>query len=198
MFKKKTNADGTPKKKKSLLRRILKWTGITFLLLIIAAIILPFLFQKQIFEYVKTEINNNLNAEFKCEDYSMTLISTFPNFTLELKDVDLKGIKEFKGISLFKAKSLLVTVDIKSVLFGDKIDIKKIGLVNSDINAIVLENGKANWDIAKTEEEKTPEQKADSTSNFALALKHYYIENTNITFDDRQGGTYLKNCQFKP
>lgn len=192
LFKKKKNADGTPKKKKSLGRRILKWTGISFVVLLLAAIILPFLFQKQIFEYVKKEINNNLNADFKCEDYGMTLISTFPNFTLELKDVDLVGINEFKGISLFKAKSLLVTVDIKSVLFGDKIDIKKIGLVDSDINAIVLANGKANWDIAKTEEEKTPEQKADTASNFALALKHYYIENTNITFDDRQGGTYLK------
>ncbi len=193
LFKKKKNADGTPKKKKSLARRILKWTGITFLVLLLAAVILPFLFQKQIFEYVKKEINNNLNADFKCEDYGMTLISSFPNFTLELKNVDLKcTVKEFKGISLFKAKSLLVTVDIKSVLFGDKIDIKKIGLVNSDINAIVLANGKANWDIVKTEEEKTTEQKADTASNFALALKHYYIENTNITFDDQQGGTYVK------
>ncbi|HLP12254.1 MAG TPA: AsmA-like C-terminal region-containing protein [Flavobacteriales bacterium] len=190
MFRKKKTGD--PKKKKSLLRRILKWTGISFLVLLILAIILPFLFQKQIFEYVKKEINNNLNAEFKCEDYSMTLISTFPNFTLELKDVQLNGIKEFKGTSLLKVKSLLVTVDIKSVLWGDKIDIKKIGIVNANINALVLENGKANWDIVKTEAEKTPEQKQDTASNFALKLQKYYIENTNIVYDDRQGGTYLK------
>ncbi|HYG53629.1 MAG TPA: AsmA-like C-terminal region-containing protein [Flavobacteriales bacterium] len=190
MFKKKNT--GEPKKKKSLLRRILKWTGISFLVLLLLAVILPFLFQKQIFEYVKTEINNNLNAEFKCEDYGMTLISTFPNFTLELKNVELNGIKEFKGTNLLKVKSLLVTVDIKSVLWGDKIDIKKIGIVDANIHALVLENGKANWDIVKTEEEKTPEQKEDTASNFALKLQKYYVENTNIIYDDRQGGTYLK------
>lgn len=194
MFFKRKKADtlDQPKKKKSLLRRILKWTGISFLLLIIIAIALPFIFQKQIFEYVKKEINNNLNAEFICEDYGMTLISTFPDFTLELKKVELKGIKEFKGVSLFKANSLLVTVDIKSVIWGDKINIKKIGLVDSDIHALVLPNGKANWDIVKTVEEKTPEQKADTASNFALALKKYYIENTNITFDDQAGGMYMR------
>ena len=191
-FKKKLNADGTPRKKKSLLRRFLKWTGITFLVLLILAILLPIIFQKQIFEYVKSEINNNLNADFKCEDYSLTLISTFPDFTLELKNVDLSGVKEFKGVNLFKAKSLLVTVDIYSVIWGDKINIKKVGIIDTDINGLILENGKANWDIVKTEEEKTPEQKADSTSKFALALKHYYIQNANITFEDRQGGMSAK------
>jgi hypothetical protein len=189
MFRKKKT--GEPKKKKSLLRRILKWTGITFLLLLILAIILPFLFQKQIFEFVKKEINNNLKAEFKCEDYSMTLISTFPNFTLELKNVELNGKGEFKGTSLLKVKSLLVTVDIKSVLWGDKIDIKKIGIVDANIDAIVLPNGKPNWDIVKSEEEKTPEEKSEP-SKFHLALEKYYIENTNIVYDDRQGGTLLK------
>lgn len=192
MFRrKKKNADGTPKKKKSLFRRILKWTGISFLLLLILAILLPIIFQKQIFEFVKKEINKNLNAEFKCEDYSLTLISTFPNFTLELKEVSLTGIKEFQGVKLFGAKSLLVTLDIKSVLFGDKYDIKKIGLEDADIYALVLENGKANWDIAKPSEEKTPEEQADSTSKFALELRQYYLESTNITYEDRAGGTYL-------
>lgn len=192
-FKKKDNS--TPKKKKSFLIRLLKWTGISFLLLLVLAILLPFLFQKQIFEFIKKEINNNLNAKFECKDYSMTLISTFPNFTLELKEVKLEGIKEFEKVTLFETKSLLVTLDIKSVLFGDTYDIKEIGLVDANINALVLENGKANWDIAKSEEEKTPEQKADSTSNFSLALQNYYVHNTNVTYDDRAGGMYvnLKN-----
>lgn len=192
MFRKKKNANGEPKKKKSLGRRILKWTGISFLILLLLAIILPFIFQKKIFEYVKKEINKNLNAKFECVDYSMTLISTFPNFTLELKDVSLSGIKEFEGVDLFKAESVLVTVNIKSVLFGDKIEIEKIGLVGADIHALVLENGKANWDIAKTDADKTPEEKADTTSSFALSLKKYYIENTNVVFDDRSGGMYAR------
>ena len=189
MFFKKKNTN-EPKKKKSFLRRLLKWTGIAFMLLLLMAIILPFLFQKQIFEFVKREINNNLNAKFECEDYSMTLISTFPDFTLELKNVKLSGIKEFEGVNLFKTKSLLVTIDIWSAISGKKYDIKKIGILEGNIHALVLANGKANWDIAKPSEEKTPEQKADSVSNFSLALKKYYIEKTNIIYDDRAGNMY--------
>lgn len=188
-FRKKSNE---PKKKKSLFRRILKWTFRIFLFLFLFALAAPFIFQKQIFEYVKKEINNNLNAKFECADYGLTLISTFPNFTLELKDVKLSGIKEFKNVELFKTKSLFVTIDLNSVLFGDKYDIKKIGIVESDINVVVLENGKANYDIVKKPEEKTPEELADSTSSFALALQKYYIENANITYDDRSSGMYAK------
>ena len=40
------------KKKKSLFSRIMKWTGITFLVLLITAIILPFIFKDKIIQYI--------------------------------------------------------------------------------------------------------------------------------------------------
>lgn len=55
-------SDSTPKKKKSLLGRILKWSGITLFLLLITIIALPFLFKDKIVEMAKQEINNNVNA----------------------------------------------------------------------------------------------------------------------------------------
>ena len=189
MFRKKNNT-GEPKKKKSLFRRILKWTGITFLILLIFIIVAPFLFQKQIFNFVKQEINKNLNAKFDCKDYNLTLIRTFPDFTLELKDVSLKGINEFKDVDLIHAKSILVTLDIKSVLWGDTYEISKIELNDADIHAMILENGKANWDIVKSEEEKAPEDK--EPSEFSMQLQKYAVKNTNILYDDRAGGMFVR------
>jgi hypothetical protein len=43
----------TPKKKKSLIKRLLKWTGITFLVLIISIILLPILFKDQLVQFIK-------------------------------------------------------------------------------------------------------------------------------------------------
>lgn len=191
MFRRKRNSDGTPKKKKSLFRRILKWTGISFLILLIAIILTPFIFEKQIFEYVKSEINRNLNAKFDCKDYSLTVFSSFPNLTLELKDVDLEGIEDFKDVHLVKAKSILVTLDIWSVCFGDKMKIKKVGFSDGAFHALALENGKVNWDIAKPSPEPDPET-GSTESNFSLKLSKYYIENMDVIYDDRPGSMYVK------
>lgn len=192
MFFKKKSVNGEPKKKKALWKRILKWSGISFLLLLITIIALPFIFEKQIFEKVKSVINDNLNAKFECADYGLTLISTFPNFTLELNNVSLEGVEEFQGVKLLKSESIVFTIDIYSVLWGDQIDIKKIGLKKTDVNVIVLENGKANYDIAKPDSVKVKNGVDTAESKFDLKIREYYLENSNITYDDRAGDMYAR------
>lgn len=190
-FKKKSN--GEPKKKKALWKRLLKWTGISFFLLLILIIALPFIFEKQIFEKVKSTINENLNAKFECKDYSLTLISTFPNFTLELNQVSLSGVEEFEGVQLFGSESILVTIDLYSAIWGDQIDIRNIRLKKTDVNVLVLENGKANYDIAIPDSTKAQNGVDTSeASPFSLKVRSYALENANITYDDRAGGTYAR------
>ncbi|MBX7094979.1 MAG: hypothetical protein K1X56_09665 [Flavobacteriales bacterium] len=191
-FKKKTTDPNAPKVKKPLWKRILKWSGITFLLLFVFVLIAPFLFRDKIFALIKEQINNNLHGKFECEDYSLTLISTFPNFTMELKKVSLTGEKEFEGVKLIDAETIIVSVDLYSVLWGDQIDIREVGLKNTDLNVIVLENGKANYDIAKSDSTKVAEGVDTSETKFALKVRSYYLENTNITYDDRAGDMYAR------
>lgn len=191
MFFKKKNP-GQPKTKKPLWKRILKWTGISFLFLFLMILLLPFIFEKQIFEMVKSEINKNLHGKFECEDYSLTLISTFPNFTLELKNVKLSGEKEFEGVDLINAEDMIFTIDLYSVLWGDNIDIREVGIKKPNINVIVLENGKANYDIVKSDSTKIAEGTDTSETKFALKVREYYIENGNITYDDRAGKMYAR------
>lgn len=191
MFFKKKNPD-QPKVKKPLWKRILKWTGISFLLLFITILLLPFIFEKQIFEMVKSEINKNLHGKFECEDYELTLISTFPNFTLELKNIKLSGEKEFEGVDLINAEDMIFTIDLYSVLWGDNIDIREVGIKKPNINVIVLENGKANYDIVKSDSTKIAEGTDTSETKFALKVREYYIENGNITYDDRSSKMYAR------
>ena len=58
LFKKKIS-EGEPKPKKALWKRILKWTGISFLIMLIMIILLPFLFEKQIFNMISLAFEAN-------------------------------------------------------------------------------------------------------------------------------------------
>ena len=94
----------TKKKQKSLIKRLLKWTGITFLVLIILIILLPILFKDQIVQVIKDAANASLNAELDFGEVNLSLLSTFPKFSLEINDLTITGIDEFEGIELLDIK----------------------------------------------------------------------------------------------
>src|SRR6266576_2114071 len=106
------------KKKKSLVRRILKWTGITFLLLIILIIAAPFLFKDKIVAIVKEQANANLNAKVDFGDFDLSLISSFPDFRFNINDLRIIGIDQFKDDTLAYIGELKTDINLKSVLSG--------------------------------------------------------------------------------
>ena len=171
------------KKKKSLFRRILKWTGITFLLLIISLILVPIIFKDEIKEMVIDEVNNNLNAKLSLGEFDLTFLSTFPNMTVELSDTKLEGINEFKGVELATIKQFVAHVDFWSVVSGDQVEIDEIHLKEPSFDVRVLNNGLANYDIVKPDSVKSPEQ-ASEPSNFKLSLKEYSITGANVNYMD--------------
>lgn len=183
--------DMNEKPKKSLIKRILKWTGITFLLLIILIIAAPFLFKDKIVALVKEEANNNLNAKVDFGDFDLTLISTFPDFHFVIKDVRIVGINEFEKDTLAYIGELSTNINLKSVLSGDKYQINSVVIDKARIKAVVLHDGKANWDIAKASADTTTTTEAPSEpTKFALQLKQFKISDTYIVYDDKQGDMY--------
>ncbi|MBA3972132.1 MAG: AsmA family protein, partial [Bacteroidetes bacterium] len=93
----------SPKKKKSLLRRILKWTGISFLILIVLLMCAPFLFKKQIVQFVKDTANKELNAKVNFGDFDLSIFRSFPDFSLSVDSVSVANIGEFEGDTLLYA-----------------------------------------------------------------------------------------------
>ena len=57
------------KQKKSLIRRILKWTGISFLVLLVILIIVPIIFKDKIKELVIEEANKTLTAKLELGEF---------------------------------------------------------------------------------------------------------------------------------
>ncbi|MBL4704618.1 MAG: AsmA family protein [Flavobacteriales bacterium] len=174
------------KKKKSLIKRILKWTGIVFLLLIVLAVALPYFFKDEIVQFIEDEAEKSLNAKLELGEVELSFISTFPDFVLEVKNMSLTGIDEFEGVTLFGAKKLELALDLNSVLFGESYEIKRFHLIEPEINILVTKDGKADYDIYKSDSTATTEEVAteEESAPFKLALQEYKIENASIVYSD--------------
>ena len=162
-----------------------------FLILVASVVTLPILFKDKIVSLIKEEANKSLNAKLNFGDFDLSLIRSFPNFNMKLSDLSIVGINEFENDTLTYIKELEFTLNVLSVIQGDQIEIKSFKLNDPIINAIVLEDGKANWDIEKPSEEPSPE-KPEEPSAFKASLKKYEITNGKIIYDDRQGKMFAE------
>ncbi len=167
------------------MKKALMITAVSIGLLLIALLVTPLLFKDKILNQIKTEANNQLNATVDFDnDISLSLIKNFPNFTLGISKLSIIGKEEFSSDTLVSWDDFEATIDIMSVISGEQIIIKKIWLNQPRINAMVLANGKANWDIVKTDS-TAPQNPADTApSNFKLGLKQLKIDNATIAYND--------------
>lgn len=168
-----------------MLKKILKYFGFTLLFLIVLIILLPIIFKGKIVEMVKEEANSSLNAKVDFGEFDLGLISTFPNFEFSINTVTVDGVDQFEGVQLANIKNLTLKVDLMSVISGDEIKVKTLSILDPTINALVLADTTANWDIAKeSDEEEVAEETTEEASSFKLALKDLSITNANITYVD--------------
>lgn len=153
-------------------------------LLAIAAII-PVVFKDEIKAKVDEEIAKSIDAQvnFDADNFSVSLFRQFPNITATLKDFSVVGHAPFVGDTLASATSFQITLNLWSVLFGDQMRISKIKLDKPHVLVKVLEDGRANYDIAI---EDTTVVATDTTSSgFSIGIDQWEIKDGKIVYDDR-------------
>ncbi len=185
------------KPKKSIFKRILKWTGISILSIIVLLIAAPFIFKGKIVAIVKEQANANLNAKVDFGDFDLSIISSFPDFRFKINNVSVIGVDDFKDDTLAYIGQLSTDINLKSVINGGPYGINSIVIDKARIMAKVLKDGRANWDIAKPSSDTTVAVADTSApSKFAIKLKEFKIKETYIVYDDVQGGMYAKLENF--
>ena len=163
------------------MKTFLKIAGIVLLAVLLAIIILPFLFKGKIIEYVKNEINRTVNARVDFDRVELSFFRSFPDASISLDNLRIIGINEFENDTLFSAATISTTVNLKSLFGHTGYEIKKILADRACVHARILESGKANWDIVK---EDTAEVKKEEPSAFKLLLKEVTVRNSDVYFDD--------------
>lgn len=173
------------------MKKALKIAGITVGVILILLLVLPFAFQGKIEKIVKQEGNKMLNAQFDFSALDISLLRNFPSASVTLEDFYLKGTGAFENDTLIQAGELTAAVNLFS-LFGDSgYDISKIIIEDTKVKAIVLEDGKPNWDVMKASaEEDTVQEPSTEGSPFRIKLKKLSIKDLSVSYDDRQAGMY--------
>jgi hypothetical protein len=166
------------------MKKFLKIFGGVVVLLLALLIILPYFLKDQIFEKVKTEIDNTVDAKVEIGDLSLSMLKNFPNLYIELQNVSVVGRNEFTSDTLAFVSRLYTAVDLSSALSGSQIEVGAIVLEDSKVLVKVLESGKANWDIVKSSEEQTVEEQSGEASDFKVIFDEVRIENFGLTYDD--------------
>lgn len=177
-------------------KRLLKFVGILLLLLIIAAIAIPYFFKDQILEYVKSEMNDRLTAkvDFPVEKVQLSLLSTFPQLTFQMDSLTVTGTGEFEGLKLVDMQKMKIGINIWSI-FSSKYQVNSFTMDNANFYVKVLNNGKANYDIMKKDSTATPEKPAETTSDDSkidLKIDYYALNNVNVVYDDAASKNYVE------
>ncbi len=177
------------------MKKALKITGITLLVLLVLAFLIPVVFKKQIKALVKREINKSLTAKVDFSDVKLSLFRHFPKVGIVIKDLTIVGQDEFAADTLISVKRADASAGLFSVLRGKNIKVSGIQLQSPRIHALVTKEGKMNWDIARAKGDTT--NNADtSTSEFKMSLKRYEINDGYLLLRDEKAGTFLELNDF--
>ncbi|MFN8350587.1 MAG: AsmA-like C-terminal region-containing protein [Flavobacteriales bacterium] len=163
-------------------KRLLAALGILIVLVLLAAVLIPILFKDKIEAAVKEQVNASLNATVDWGEWDLTILSTFPNAGFEVKNVKVCNVAPFEGICLADIGELRATVGLMS-LFSDRILIKRVALERPRIHVKVLEDGRANWDIAKADTAAAAPADTSATL-FNVKLSAYTITDGSLVYDD--------------
>ena len=176
------------------MKKLIKIVGGTLVVLVLLLMILPMVFKGKIEGIVKSEGNKLLNAQFDFESLDISLLRNFPQASVSLNDFWLKGVDVFENDTLVYAGELTAAVNVMS-LFGDGgFEVSKIIVDDTRLHAIVLEDGKVNWDVMKPSEPKVEEveEQSEEPSSLSISLKKLSVDDLTLIYDDRQGGMYAE------
>ena len=166
-----------------MLKKILKFTGIVMLVLIIALISIPFLFKDKIQQMVVTSINQNLDATVAFADIDLSLLKSFPKANVTINKLSIINKAPFAGDTLLYSGVVNLKMSVKELFKGEgeAMNIESFFSKNAKVNILFDKNGVGNFDIALKKEE-TPEDK--DSKPFALNIQNYEFENLKFKYFD--------------
>lgn len=200
----------TKKGKKSLGRRIFRWTfwglgSLVILVLIVAGIIVNFIFTpSKLTPLVEKATREFLDAEVHFQGIELTFFSTFPDFGIRINEAtvvsgvfrDTVGQTPLQASdSLMSVKSCLLTVNPVAYLMKNRIIVKDFVLEQPEIYAYVDTAGRANWDIVRmVSDTLTVDTVNADTAEFTtgIRLRNVRIQNGQLIFDDRSTRLYTR------
>lgn len=179
---------------KKIIRRIFKALLIGIGVILLLLIFVPMIFKDRILTEVEKEINKQVEANVTFQDVKIGLFRSFPNLNLGLIDLTVTGKDRFHEDTLVAFNAFRVEVDLVSAIKGH-VQVKGILLDRPLLNARVLADSTANWDIMpvsevpdyseeKAEEQEERKDPEEEGSTMRIALERFEIREGVIRYSD--------------
>ena len=174
------------------MKKILKITGTSLLVIVILLLVAPFIFQSQIKDMVRNFINNSVNANVEFADVNLSFLSSFPQANVSVDQLTIINFEPFKGETLASVKSLSFDMSIKELFKkADEgpIVVNSIYINEALVNLKINKFGDANYDISKVKENTV--SSTEKGEGFSLNIEDYAITKSALTYLDEGSNTKL-------
>ncbi|WP_430811772.1 MULTISPECIES: AsmA family protein [unclassified Carboxylicivirga] len=170
------------------MKKLLKIGGLVIVTILLLLLLLPTLFKGKIEGIVKEQINANVKANVNYTDFSLSLIKNFPNLNMGIRGLSVVGHAPFESDTLVYLDEFSTEMGLIGALSG-RIEVKSVRLNQLTVNALVLADSTANWDIAMASEVGSEE--ADTTAGeaaFQVVLDEFIIRDATLNYRDETMG----------
>lgn len=164
------------------MNKVLKIGGGIIAALLLILLALPFFLKDKVKDIAVGVANDMLDAEVYINDVDLSFFKNFPNASVIINKFGVKGKDAFEGDTLADVGELVVVVNALSLL-KDNYDIKKVELNDANLYAKINKDGKANWDIMKSDSTET-EAEDTTSSAMNIALEKISVNNLSATYHD--------------
>ncbi|MFT4805153.1 MAG: hypothetical protein ACI9YE_002368, partial [Psychroserpens sp.] len=174
------------------MKKAFKIIGITFLIILALLVAIPFAFQGQIKDMVKSLMNENLNAKVEFSDVSLSFISSFPQAHVSVEDLVITNYQPFEGQTFVTAKNIAFDMSIKELFKNASEDPIIINSISINEALLILKTdalGNNNYDITK--EKENAQATSDSSPGFAFDIKDYTVSKSALTYIDEKSNTQM-------
>ena len=166
------------------MRKILLGVVVFLVVLVVALALAPVLFKGKLRVVADRQIAQRVRAKvlYNPADIDVSLLRSFPELTLNIKNLLVIGLDSFSRDTLAYLPNLRVGLDVMSVVRGGEIDVKSVELERPDLSLRRLKSGRANWDVIISD--SAAAAKGQDTSQIKLAIKGWKLTDGHLRYED--------------
>lgn len=169
--------------KKSVKITLISFASVIGLILVALGIVcITFLSSSRLTKIVNKEVPKFITCNFKIDKADLTIVKTFPYVGIDLHNVILLNpMFGCPSDTLLHVKHCTAAINIRELVKNNHIILKKLLLNDGFAYLYIDKNGKQNFDILKTKENK-----ASSSFDYTLDLQKISTQNIRAKYIDKK------------
>ena len=166
------------------MRKILFGLLIFGLVLLAAAVAVPFVFKDKLRAVADRQIAQRVRAKVQYDpaNIGVSLLRSFPNLSLTVNNLRVIGLDSFSRDTLAYLPEVRVGLDVMSVVRGGEIKINSVELDRPEVSIRTLKSGRANWDVVISD--SLAATKGQDTSQVAIAIASWKLTDGRLRYED--------------